>query len=146
MGSLEKETNARFDSLEGQIGSLNKRVESLEEQVGFLDKRVGSLEDQIVSLEKETNTRFDSLEGQVISLNKQVESLNKRVGSLEGQVAELKSGQDEIMTMLEELDPKNASRHLELKNAIEDLKRDLSVVEIVTASNYADIARLKRAE
>ena len=48
--------------------------------------------------------------------------------------------------MLGELDPKNATRHLELKDSIDQLRKDLSTVEIVTASNYSDIAKLKSAK
>lgn len=60
----------------------------------------------------------------------------------QGQI-KLEQGQKEIKLILEELDPKNTSRHLELKESINELRKDLSTVEIVTASNYADIAKLK---
>lgn len=61
---------------------------------------------------------------------------NKRFDGLEEEVKEIK-------TMVGELDPKNANRHIELKDSIDQLRKDLSTVEIVTASNYSDIARLK---
>ena len=64
---------------------------------------------------------------------------NKRFDGLEEEVKEIK-------TMVGELDPKNANRHIELKDSIEQLRKDLSTVEIVTASNYSDIARLKSAK
>ena len=72
--------------------------------------------------------------------------LKKGQSSLKEQVQDLKTGQEEIKTMLGELDPKNATRHLELKDSIDQLRKDLSTVEIVTASNYSDIARLKSAK
>lgn len=61
---------------------------------------------------------------------------NKRFDGLEEEVKEIK-------TIVGELDPKNANRHLELKESIDQLRKDLSTVEIVTASNYSDIAKLK---
>lgn len=61
---------------------------------------------------------------------------NKRFDGLEEEVKEIK-------TIVGELDPKNANRHLELKDSIDQLRKDLSTVEIVTASNYSDIAKLK---
>ena len=75
-----------------------------------------------------------------------IKGLKKGQSSLKEQVQDLKTGQEEIKTMLGELDPKNATRHLELKDSIDQLRKDLSTVEIVTASNYADIAKLKRVE
>ena len=75
-----------------------------------------------------------------------IKALKKGQSSLKEQVQDLKTGQEEIKTMLGELDPKNATRHLELKDSIDQLRKDLSTVEIVTASNYADIAKLKRVE
>lgn len=76
----------------------------------------------------------------------EIKGLKKGQSSLKEQVQNLKIGQEEIKTMLGELDPKNATRHLELKDSIDQLRKDLSTVEIVTASNYADIAKLKRVE
>ena len=75
-----------------------------------------------------------------------IKGLQKGQDSLKEQVEDLKTGQEEIKEILGELDPKNANRHLELKDSIDQLRKDLSTVEIVTASNYSDIARLKSAE
>ena len=98
------------------------------ETIEFLESMqegMNDIKNEIQEFRKETNSRFDNLENQV---------------------KELKSGQEEIKTMLGELDPKNANRHLELKDSIDQLRKDLSTVEIVTASNYSDIARLKSAK
>ena len=76
----------------------------------------------------------------------EIKGLKKGQSSLKEQVQDLKTGQEEIKTMLGELDPKNATRHLELKDSIDQLRKDLSTVEIVTASNYSDIAKLKSAK
>ena len=79
-------------------------------------------------------------------LKEELEPIKLEIKGLkEGQI-KLQNGQEEIKTMLGELDPKNANRHLELKDSIDQLRKDLSTVEIVTASNYSDIARLKSAK
>ena len=74
------------------------------------------------------------------------EILKEELEPIKSEIKGLKKGQEEIKTMLGELDPKNATRHLELKDSIDQLRKDLSTVEIVTASNYSDIARLKSAK
>lgn len=68
---------------------------------------------------------------------------NKRFDDVENRLIKLEKGQEEIKTIIGELEPLNTSRYLELKNSIDDLKKNLSTVEIVTVSNYADIAKLK---
>ena len=79
-------------------------------------------------------------------LKEELEPIKTEIKELkEGQI-KLQNGQKEIKEMLGELDPKNATRHLELKDSIDQLRKDLSTVEIVTASNYSDIARLKSAK
>ena len=76
-------------------------------------------------------------------LREELELIKSDIKELkEGQI-KLQNGQKEIKEMVGELDPKNANRHLELKESIDQLRKDLSTVEIVTASNYSDIARLK---
>lgn len=87
-----------------------------------IQKGLNEFKNEMQEFRKETNNHFDSIEGQV---------------------KELKTGQEEIKTMVGELDPKNANRHIELQESISQLRKDLSTVEIVTASNYSDLARLK---
>lgn len=55
----------------------------------------------------------------------------------------LKAGQEDIKNLILDLEPKNGNRHVELIDSINNLRKDLSTVEIVTANNYADIAKLK---
>ena len=79
-------------------------------------------------------------------LKEELEPIKTEIKELkEGQI-KLQNGQKEIKEMLGELDPKNATRHLEIKDSIDQLRKDLSTVEIVTASNYSDIARLNSAK
>ena len=79
-------------------------------------------------------------------IKEEIEPIKNDIKELKEGQNRLEDGQEEIKTMLGELDPKNANRHLELKDSIEQLRKDLSTVEIVTASNYSDLARLKSAK
>jgi len=54
-------------------------------------------------------------------------------------IADLKQGQKEIKDQIMNLEAKNANRHLELENK-------LNVLEEVTASNWTDIIKLKKAK
>lgn len=76
-------------------------------------------------------------------LKEELEPIKNDIKELKESQNRLEDGQEEIKTMLGELDPKNANRHIELKDSIDQLRKDLSTVEIVTASNYSDLARLK---
>jgi hypothetical protein len=66
-----------------------------------------------------------------------------RFDGIEDRLDKLEVGQGEIKTMVGELDPKNANRHIELQDSIFQLRKDLSTVEILTASNYSDLSKLK---
>lgn len=51
---------------------------------------------------------------------------------------------EEIREIVVELEPKNATRHLEISNSIDVLRKDLANVEIITGSNWIEIAKLKK--
>ncbi len=50
---------------------------------------------------------------------------------------------DTLENKLDEIEAKNATKHIELKNNILSIRNDLSRVEINTAENWKDIARIK---
>lgn len=112
-------TNEEFQKL------ILDEIKALRQEVGELKQEVGELKQGQIRLEH----------GQA--------KLEQRQTKLDQGQIKLEQGQKEIKLILEELDPKNTSRHLELKESINELRKDLSTVEIVTASNYADIAKLK---
>lgn len=67
----------------------------------------------------------------------------KKIDKIELDVESLKEGQNEIKALILEIDPKNANRHVELNAKIDELRKDLNAVEIVTSKNWNDIANLK---
>lgn len=91
-------------------------------------------------MDKETRDFLENIQAGINSFRSEIQEFrketNKRFDGLEKEVKEIK-------TIVGELDPQNANRHIELKDSIDQLRKDLSTVEIVTASNYSDIARLK---
>ncbi len=91
-------------------------------------------------MDKETRDFLENMQEGMNDFRSEMQEFRKettkRFDGLEEEVKEIK-------TMVGELDPKNANRHIELKDSIDQLRKDLSTVEIVTASNYSDIARLK---
>lgn len=95
-----------------------------------------NMQKEMQDFRKETNNRFDGVEGRLGGMETRLEGVEGRLDGLE-------RGQEEIKSLIGELEPRNANRHLELKTSIDHLIKDLSTVEIVTASNYSDIARLK---
>ena len=82
------------------------------------------------------NNRLNDIETKVSSLKNSQEDIKVDINNL-------KAGQEDIKNLILDLEPKNGNRHIELINSINDLRKDLSTVEIVTANNYADIAKLK---
>ena len=98
-------------------------------------------------MDKETLKAIrEILKEELNPIKTEMKELKEGQNRLEGQIKELKIGQEEIKAMVGELDPQNANRHIELKDSINQLRKDLSTVEIVTASNYSDIARLKNVK
>lgn len=72
------------------------------------------------------------------------EILKEELEPIKQDISILKKGQEEIKSLIQELDPKNANRHLELKESIDELRKDLTNVEIITSSNWNEIAKLKK--
>ncbi|HHX11113.1 MAG TPA: hypothetical protein GX729_07100 [Firmicutes bacterium] len=65
---------------------------------------------------------------------------------LKAELEPMKKDIKEIKDIIIELEPQNANRHLELKKFIAELRQDLANVEIITSSNWNEIAKLKKAK
>lgn len=51
---------------------------------------------------------------------------------------------DKLENKLDDIEANNANRHLIINQKIKNIKSTLSKIEIVTADNWSDIARLKK--
>ncbi|WP_427339978.1 hypothetical protein [Caloranaerobacter sp. DY30410] len=104
--------------------------------------------DFLKEFKNELNNKFDELNGNFNELNSKFDELNSRFDSLELQVKE----NTQILKALEHSTQINRAEHdriindiAHIKGDIEAIKEDLSIVEEVTANNWANIAKLKRA-
>lgn len=71
---------------------------------------------------------------------------NSKIDNITKDIAELKDGQDRIENKLDDLEASNAHRHITINRDVKQIKSTLSKVEIVTADNWSDIAKLKAIE
>ena len=88
-------------------------------------------------------TRLDKLETRLGQVETRLGQVETRLGQVETRLDKLETGQEELKAFIRELEAKNANRHLELQESIYQLQKDFSTVEVVTASNYEYIAKLK---
>ena len=86
-----------------------------------------NMQKEIQDFRKETNNRFDGMEGRLEKLEVGQEKLEVGQEKLEAGQEKLEKGQKEIKALIEELDPKNASRHLELKKSIQKVSGEENV-------------------
>jgi len=86
-----------------------------------------------------------SMETKVDSMESKVDSVETKVESIDTDVKELKTGQHRIENKLDDIEVHNANRHIIISADIKDLKSTQSKMEIVTADNWSDIAKLKAA-
>lgn len=130
------------DSLKAIKGLLREELDPIKNDIKGLKEGQNKLENKFDNLEKGQGR----LETKVDDLEKGQNRLETKFDDLDKGQQELKKDVKEIKSIILELEPKNANRHLELKNSIDELRNDLSIVEMVTASNYADITRLKNTK
>lgn len=90
---------------------------------------------------------MEDLLKQILDKLNQMEETQKQ---MQLDIKDLKEGQNEtnerlirIESKVDDLEPKNATRHTEILDKIDTLSKDLALVEAVTGKNMADIASLK---
>lgn len=83
-------------------------------------------------------------------LKTELQPINKRLDSMDAKMDSMDKNIKEIKGMIEDIDPKNANRHLELNDKIDSiqsdvrfLKENLQKVEVVTGKNCIEIEYLK---
>jgi len=93
----------------------------------------------IEGLKNGFNQKFDNLSGQVNNLSGQFDNLSSQVQE-----------NTQILKALEHLAQVNKAEHdkmffniAEISGEIQTIRKDLSTVELITANNWGDIAKLK---
>jgi chromosome segregation ATPase len=121
-----------IENLDKKIENSDKKFENLDKKIENLDKKFENLDKKIGNLDKKFEKRFDVLEEDVSILKSQTwentEMLKALIHASEVHKAEI----DNISLKV---------AHIE--GDVTAIKKDLSTVETVTASNYTDIVRLK---
>lgn len=73
----------------------------------------------------------------------QVGTLTKDVSEIKEEFKSVNERLDKIGNKLDDIDVKNAHRHLDFVRELKDMKHSVNRIEINTAENWRDIARLK---
>ena len=131
--------DTKVNSIESRMGSLESKMDSLDSRMDSLDSRVGSLESKMNSLD----SRVGSIESKINSLDSMVTTLQSDVQIIKTDVKVLQLGQKRIENKLDDLEAKNANRHIEITTELKHLESAISKMEIVTAENWSELARIK---
>jgi SMC interacting uncharacterized protein involved in chromosome segregation len=132
---LDKEIYEILLKLDGKIDNMGRDISTLKGDVSILKRDVSTLK------------------GDVSTLKGDVSTLKADMSLVKDDIKFLKTSQQEdhqILKNLEHNSNVNKAEHDKMMNDIAfikgdlaSLRKDLSTVEIVTANNYADIAKLK---
>ncbi len=107
----------------------NKIYDLLEKIYIEVQETRGELKD----FKEETNTRFNDVDVKFNSLENGLKEFRE----------ETDTRFDNLENKLDDIEAHNANRHVEISGELRKIKAGLSKVEIVTADNWGDIARLK---
>lgn len=72
-----------------------------------------------------------------------VSTLKNDVSSLKADVSSLKTDVATIKMQLSDLETKNALKHMDIREQLDLIKKDLSFIEVVSGKNMTEIALLK---
>ena len=118
--------------------------------IAKIERAVIEMEEKILQaiegLKNGFNHKFDALSSQFGNLSNKVDDLSGQVDNLSSQVQE----NTQILKALEHLAQVNKAEHdkmsfdiAEISGEIKTIRKDLSTVELITANNWGDIAKLK---
>jgi Protein of unknown function DUF16. len=139
---LRNDFNHKFDSLSEKVDNRGKQLGSLSEKVDNQGKQLGSLSEKVDNQGKQLGSLSEKVDNQ----GKQLGSLSEKLDNQGKQIKE----NTQILRALEHLAQVNKAEHdkmslniAEICGEIKTIRRDLANVEIITASNWSDIAKLK---
>lgn len=125
-------------------------LELLVSKFDSMENRLGTMESRFDSMETRFESRFDSMETKISSVETDVKEIKKDLVSVKAQTDILTEFREETIKRfdileykLDDIEAKNAERHVTMNSSIVSIKEDLSRVEINTAENWRDIAKMK---
>lgn len=89
------------------------------------------------------NKILEQILAEIKEMKEGIEDLSQGQERLEKDVGEIKIEVKAISNKLDNLEAKNADRHITLESKIDKLAKDMIAVEAVTAKNWNDIATLR---
>jgi predicted nucleic acid-binding Zn-ribbon protein len=100
--------------------------------------------------------KLSPLKHDIKSMKDDINNINKDINNINNDIKNIKAQQEESISILKSLEHKadvNKSEHDKLFNdianlsgTVENMRKDLSAVEVVTARNLENIAQLKLAK
>ena len=98
---------------------------------------------QILDSLNELKLGQQEIKADVSTLKNDVSSLKNDVSSLKADVSSLKTDVATIKMQLSDLETKNALNHMDIREQLDLIKKDLSFIEVVSGKNMTEIALLK---
>lgn len=98
------------------------------------------------NMQQQINERFNTIDKRLDSIDKRIDSMDKRINLIQEQVTEnthLLKALEENTKVTRAEQEKLSYKISEIEGDIKSIKKDLGTVELVTANNWSDIARLK---
>ncbi len=92
---------------------------------------------------KGINGRLDNVESDIRTLKQGQERIENKLDNVEVDVSQLKQGQVRIESKLDNMEAQNANRHIEIESKLQNMAKDITVVEAVAGKNMVDIANIK---
>lgn len=94
----------------------------------------------------ENDKSFELMTKMYEEMQENFKTVNSKIDNFTNDISDLKEGQQRIENKLDDLEVSNANRHISMNSDIRNIKSSLSKVEIVTADNWSDIAKIKSAK
>ena len=101
------------------------------------------MEEKIINVLEQILNRLDNLEQGQASMQNDIKDLKQGQAYMQNDIKELKLGQQRIEDKIDNIEVHNANRHIEIRDEIHDMKKNITAVEVITAKNWSEIATLK---
>ena len=128
---------------------LDDKLSPINSEIKNIKNDINNMKDDI----KDLKTNMNSMNADIKDLKTDMSSMNADIKNMKDDIKSLKTQQEESLSILRSLEHKadvNKSEHDRLFNdianlsgAVENMRKDLCAVEVVTARNMENIAQLK---
>ena len=128
-----------LEYIAAQVGVLTKDVDDIKNENIAINSKLNSMDSRFDSMD----SRLDSMDSRFESMDSRFESMDSRLESMDTNITNLKTGQDKIENRINEIEHQNETNHNHIIDSIDELNSNLSQIEMVTANNWSDIAKIK---